>query len=119
MGVVGGAVVSAALFFLPACQSGTATLVNSYSVRLMPIVGRGTRDDVAREFGLPSAKQSIGKSEVWEYRTSKGVVTGGNGSVLRPIYSHELFEKLTVMFDDAGILRSWSLETQDGLIGRG
>jgi outer membrane protein assembly factor BamE (lipoprotein component of BamABCDE complex) len=118
LGFIVGGVVSSVLIFLPACHTPTTNLVNSYSERLAPIVGRGTKDDVARAFGIPTTKQTLGHTDVWEYRSSKGLQRGTN-AITGTSVSRELFEKLTVMFDEAGVLRSWSIETQDGIVGRG
>jgi hypothetical protein len=108
--------VESGCVLLSACHS-RPSLAEQYSTRLSPMVGHATKDDVVREYGIPTAKQTFGTTEVWEYRTSKGVQT--KGGLLHSAYSREFYEKLTVAFDFAGVLRSWSLETQDGVIGKG
>ena len=113
---VAAGLVASGCVLLSACHS-RPSLAEQYSTRLSPMVGHATKDDVAREYGIPTAKQMFGTTEVWEYRTSKGVQT--KGGPLHSSYSREFYEKLTVAFDFAGVLRSWSLETQDGVIGKG
>jgi hypothetical protein len=119
LAVLVGGLAAAMLIFGLACKSASAKLANTYSARLSLLLGGGTRDDAAREFGMPMTRQPIGTSEAREYRTSKDIVTAGGTAFRPPLYPRELLEKLTDMLNNAGILRSRSLEAQDSVVESG
>jgi hypothetical protein len=108
--------------FVAACVSQSQAMVERYSQRIDPLMNRGTKDDVARDFGVPTGKQLVGKSEIWEYMKETGTVADASPGMRRmgggPVYGQRTYEKLTLEFDEHAILRAWRLESEDGLLHR-
>lgn len=87
--------------------------IKKYEQSLNPLVGTATKEDMARQFGIPHRKEQIGDSDFWHYHFSYGMKGGayspGYYAVAR---THEVYDDLTLEFDSSGRLRSWRIYVQ-------
>jgi hypothetical protein len=107
--------------FIVACVTQNTATIQRYQQRLAPLMNKGTKDDIALEFGVPTGKQTVGAKEIWEYMKDTGAVADvapGPRRMGGQVYGEKTFEKLTLEFDEHAILRAWRLENEGGLLYR-
>ena len=86
-----------------------------YKETLDPLVGSATREDMVLRFGMPDKKEQLGKIEVWHYQQSFGtrggayVPYGSNYAISR---AHEVYDSVTLMFNEEGTLINWRAYVQ-------
>ncbi len=91
--------------------------------QLDPLLGVATKDDIAARFGIPDRTAQLGSSDVWEYKKSFGV--RGAASAYTPTSynqygvstyaqgrSHEVYDDVTLMFNQSGVLSNWKAYVQ-------
>lgn len=87
--------------------------IAEYTATLEPLVGKATREDIARQFGLPIKKETIGESEFWNYRLSLGFIGGSSGGYsYSESSSWEQYDDLTFEFSPDGVMRTWKCYVQ-------
>jgi outer membrane protein assembly factor BamE (lipoprotein component of BamABCDE complex) len=77
-----------------------------------PMVGKARQAEVVRQFGEPMRKDRLGSTELWYYHIPYKDPKGAQGSKgLEGGYAvgseSEVFDDLTVEFDQKGYLKSW------------
>jgi len=111
---------SSCLLFLSGCAHQQAnTRVNEYKVMLDPLIGVSSKDDIIVQFGIPQRKSSTDNLEVWEYHKSFGTKGSAQGFSNPYGYnttaygrSHEVYDKVTLIFDDSDLLYTWKVYVQ-------
>ena len=109
--------------FVGCAQIQVNNRLQEYKVMLDPMIGVATMDDIATRFGVPVRTVKLGSSEVWEYHKSFGVRGTANAytptsynqygvSTFAQGRSHEVYDKVTVTFDNSGILKNWNAYVQ-------
>ncbi len=96
--------------------------LKNYSDMLNPILGVATKRDITARFGMPTRTASIGNGEVWEFHQSFGIRGGFSSytpqspNAYGPTYTHgqsrEVYDKVTLIFDENGILQNWRAYVQ-------
>jgi len=116
-------IFSLALFCLiifPSCAHQQATSrVNEYKEMLDPLIGVASKDDILVQFGIPQRKSNTENLEVWEYLQSFGTRASAQGfsnpygyNATAYSRSHEVYDKVTLYFDDSDLLHTWKAYVQ-------
>ena len=107
------------LAFLSSCvQIAVDKRLQEYKAIFEPMLGSATKEDIVRRFGAPQDRQFVGSIEVWTYHRSFGT----RGGAYVPPYnqygtyastqSHEVYDRITLTFNAAGMLDSWNAYVQ-------
>ncbi len=109
---------------LSGCQSAKQIRTEQLSNQIDPLIGQAGREEVARLFGVPDNKITVGESEFWEYKMRYGkrghqtFDTYNTPLGKRDFYGYsytderEVFDEISFEFDGQGILRSWRCDVQ-------
>jgi len=111
--------VALVVLLLASCaQIAADNRVKEYEALLNPMVGTATREDIARQFGAPYDRQSVGSIEIWTYRQSFGarghayVSPYNQYGTYGTAHSREVYDNLSFTFNSLGILESWRVYVQ-------
>ncbi len=78
---------------------------------------------MAIQFGMPTKREQLGSLEVWHYHQSFGTRGGATAYTPNPNnpygnntyaagQAHEVYDSVTLMFDEQGILKNWRAYVQ-------
>jgi hypothetical protein len=92
---------------------------SAYCALLNPLVAKANREQVLRRFGMPSKKEEVAHTEVWQYLKSYGAETNGravaaaSGNVAGArgqAITLGIYDDVTIIFDRDGKLQSWKAD---------
>jgi hypothetical protein len=90
-----------------------------YKEILESLTGVATKDDILIKFGIPEKKSITENLEVWEFHRSYG--TRWSAQAYSNPYgysttayggSREVYDQLTLFFDNSGLLENWKVYVQ-------
>jgi len=107
------------LLLMAGCaQMAVDRRLKEYQALFDPMIGKATQTDIVRQFGAPLARQTIGALEMWTYHQLFGTRGGAYVSPYNQYgtyaagQAHEVYDRLTLTFDGAGVLESWRAYVQ-------
>ena len=81
-----------------------------YADRLSPGVGQAKVDEFVREWGAPRQQIRLSDGYACNWRFSKGTRSAGFAYFISVGQAHEMYDDLTLIFDQDDTLREWKVE---------
>lgn len=99
--------------FLGCAQMAVKKSIKHYEEQLNPAIGKTTKDGFIKAWGPPNSTTTVKDGEVcvWHFSYGTRAVAGGNQYVATA-RAHEMYDKLTMIFNDKGMLQSWRVWCQ-------
>lgn len=87
--------------------------IKQYKEQLDPSIGKMTKDDYIKAWGPPLSTTPVSDGEVcvWHFSYGTRAVAGGSQYIVN-VSAHEMYDKLTLTFDNDGVLDTWRARCQ-------
>ena len=101
------------LAFGGCAQMAVNRALKKYQEQLDPAIGRMKKHDYIKAWGPPQSTTAVSDGEVcvWHFSYGTRAVAGGSQYFVNA-RAHEMYDKLTMVFDKFGVLDTWRAHCQ-------